>query len=142
STTQALCAPRFKAEPLARPSALDPPRSGGQFSLCLGETVAARSVGVRAVVCTRRPPRINWIAPRRPRSSRAGWFDRRPISPHTPRMANSFGHLFRITTWGESHGGGVGVVVDGCPPRLELTEAAIQPDLDRGPPGQAQLVTP
>ena len=36
-------------------------------------------------------------------------------------MANSFGHLFRITTWGESHGGGVGVVVDGCPPRLKLT---------------------
>ena len=36
-------------------------------------------------------------------------------------MSNSFGHLFRITTWGESHGGGVGVVVDGCPPRLKLT---------------------
>lgn len=57
-------------------------------------------------------------------------------------MANSFGHLFRITTWGESHGGGVGVVIDGCPPRLELTEADIQPDLDRRRPGQSSIVTP
>lgn len=57
-------------------------------------------------------------------------------------MANTFGHLFRITTWGESHGGGVGVVVDGCPPRLQLTEADIQPDLDRRRPGQSKIVTP
>src|SRR6201996_8974669 len=57
-------------------------------------------------------------------------------------MANSFGHLFRITTWGESHGGGVGVVVDGCPPRLKLSEADIQPDLDRRRPGQSKIVTP
>lgn len=57
-------------------------------------------------------------------------------------MANSFGQLFRITTWGESHGGGVGVVVDGCPPRLQLTEADIQPDLDRRRPGQSKIVTP
>jgi len=57
-------------------------------------------------------------------------------------MANTFGHLFRITTWGESHGGGVGVVVDGCPPRLELSEKDIQPDLDRRRPGQSQIVTP
>ena len=54
---------------------------------------------------------------------------------------NSFGHLFRVTTWGESHGGGVGVVVDGCPPRLELTEADIQPDLDRRRPGQSKIVS-
>jgi len=57
-------------------------------------------------------------------------------------MANTFGHLFRITTWGESHGGGVGVVVDGCPPKLKLTEADIQPDLDRRRPGQSKIVTP
>ena len=57
-------------------------------------------------------------------------------------MGNTFGHLFRITTWGESHGGGVGVVVDGCPPRLALTEADIQPDLDRRRPGQSKIVTP
>ena len=57
-------------------------------------------------------------------------------------MSNSFGQLFRITTWGESHGGGVGVVVDGCPPRLALTEADLQPDLDRRRPGQSSIVTP
>ena len=57
-------------------------------------------------------------------------------------MANTFGHLFRITTWGESHGGGVGVVVDGCPPRLALTEADIQPELDRRRPGQSSIVSP
>src|SRR6201993_1423967 len=57
-------------------------------------------------------------------------------------MANTFGHLFRITTWGESHGGGVGVVVDGCPPQLELSEKDIQPDLDRRRPGQSRIVTP
>ncbi len=57
-------------------------------------------------------------------------------------MANSFGHLFRISTWGESHGGGVGVVIDGCPPRLQLSEADIQPDLDRRRPGQSRIVTP
>jgi chorismate synthase len=57
-------------------------------------------------------------------------------------MANTFGHLFRITTWGESHGGGVGVVIDGCPPRLALTEADIQPDLDRRRPGQSKIVSP
>ncbi|MBL9137458.1 MAG: chorismate synthase [Verrucomicrobiales bacterium] len=57
-------------------------------------------------------------------------------------MGNSFGQLFRLTTWGESHGGGVGVVVDGCPPRLELSEADIQPDLDRRRPGQSTITTP
>src|SRR3954466_5147739 len=57
-------------------------------------------------------------------------------------MGNTFGQLFRITTWGESHGGGVGVVIDGCPPRLELSEADIQPDLDRRRPGQSKIVTP
>jgi len=57
-------------------------------------------------------------------------------------MGNTFGQLFRIMTWGESHGGGVGVVIDGCPPRLELTEADIQPELDRRRPGQSKIVTP
>jgi chorismate synthase len=57
-------------------------------------------------------------------------------------MANTFGQLFRVTTWGESHGGGVGVVVDGCPPRLKLSEADIQPDLNRRRPGQSAIVTP
>lgn len=57
-------------------------------------------------------------------------------------MGNTFGQLFRITSWGESHGGGVGVVIDGCPPRLELTAADIQPDLDRRRPGQSRIVSP
>ncbi len=56
-------------------------------------------------------------------------------------MGNTFGHLFRITTWGESHGGAVGVVVDGCPPRLALTEADIQAELDRRRPGQSRITT-
>lgn len=57
-------------------------------------------------------------------------------------MGSQFGEIFRISTWGESHGGGVGVVIDGCPPRLPLTEADIQPDLDRRRPGQSDIVTP
>jgi chorismate synthase len=69
-------------------------------------------------------------------------FDRVPPFSHYYGMASTFGQLFRITTWGESHGGGVGVVVDGCPPRLKLTEADIQPDLDRRRPGQSKIVTP
>jgi chorismate synthase len=54
---------------------------------------------------------------------------------------NSFGHLFRVTTWGESHGPAIGCVVDGCPPRLSLTEADIQPFLDRRRPGASRFVT-
>src|SRR5580692_4256515 len=69
-------------------------------------------------------------------------FDRSAFFPHNGSMASTFGQLFRITTWGESHGGGVGVVVDGCPPRLKLTEADIQPDLDRRRPGQSKIVSP
>jgi chorismate synthase len=56
-------------------------------------------------------------------------------------MGSSYGSVFRSTTFGESHGGGVGVVVDGCPPRMPLTEADIQPDLDRRKPGQSRLTT-
>jgi chorismate synthase len=54
---------------------------------------------------------------------------------------NSFGHLFRVTSWGESHGPAIGGVVDGCPPGLPLTEADIQPFLDRRRPGQSKFVT-
>jgi chorismate synthase len=56
-------------------------------------------------------------------------------------MNNTFGHLFRVTTFGESHGGAIGVIVDGCPPRLSLTEKDIQPDLNRRRPGQSRIVT-
>jgi chorismate synthase len=57
------------------------------------------------------------------------------------RMSSSFGQLFRISTWGESHGGGVGVVIDGCPPRLELSEDDVQRELDRRRPGQSSITT-
>src|SRR5437588_642889 len=54
---------------------------------------------------------------------------------------NTFGHLFRVTTFGESHGPAIGCVVDGCPPRIPLTEADIQPYLDRRRPGQSRYTT-
>lgn len=57
-------------------------------------------------------------------------------------MGNSFGQLFRITTFGESHGGGVGVVIDGCPPQLEISIDEIQFELDRRRPGQSKITTP
>ena len=54
---------------------------------------------------------------------------------------NTFGHLFRVTTWGESHGPAIGCVVDGCPPRIALSEADLQPWLDRRRPGQSKFTT-
>ena len=54
---------------------------------------------------------------------------------------NTFGHLFRVTTYGESHGAGIGCVIDGCPPRLALDVADIQSDLDRRRPGQSKYTT-
>lgn len=54
---------------------------------------------------------------------------------------NTFGHLFRVTTWGESHGPAIGCVVDGCPPLIPLTEADLQPWLDRRKPGGSRFVT-
>jgi chorismate synthase len=54
---------------------------------------------------------------------------------------NSFGHLFRITTWGESHGLALGVVIDGCPAGLEITSEEIQYELDRRRPGQSKITT-
>ena len=56
-------------------------------------------------------------------------------------MGNSFGQLFRVTTFGESHGGGIGVVVDGCPPRIDLSNNDIQRELDRRRPGQSKITT-
>lgn len=64
--------------------------------------------------------------------------------PDTGRgsMSSQFGQAFRISTFGESHGGAVGVIVDGCPPRIPLSEEDIQRDLDRRRPGQSEIVTP
>lgn len=55
---------------------------------------------------------------------------------------NSFGSLFRLTTWGESHGEALGVVIDGCPPRLELSEEDIQKEMDKRRPGQGMGTSP
>ena len=60
----------------------------------------------------------------------------------TMGTGNTYGRLFRISTWGESHGGGVGVTLDGCPPRIPLTREEIQVDLDRRRPGQSRITTP
>jgi chorismate synthase len=54
---------------------------------------------------------------------------------------NTFGHMFRVTTFGESHGAAIGCVVDGCPPRIPLNEADIQPFLDKRRPGQSRFTT-
>jgi chorismate synthase len=56
-------------------------------------------------------------------------------------MGNTFGQLFRVTTFGESHGGGIGVVIDGCPPKIDISDADIQRELDRRRPGQSKITT-
>ena len=56
-------------------------------------------------------------------------------------MGNTFGQLLRVTTWGESHGPAVGVVIDGCPARLLLDMAAVQAQLDRRRPGQSRITS-
>ena len=56
-------------------------------------------------------------------------------------MGNTFGHTFRVTTWGESHGEAVGVTIDGCPPRLPLVVGDIQKELDRRRPGQSEITS-
>ena len=67
----------------------------------------------------------------------------RPLSQRLNDMSvNAFGHLFRMTTWGESHGPAIGAVVDGCPPGLALSDADIQPWLDRRRPGASTLTSP
>lgn len=57
-------------------------------------------------------------------------------------MGSSFGQAFKITTFGESHGGGIGVILEGCPPRLNIDVGQIQADLDRRKPGQSKITTP
>src|SRR6266700_8011965 len=56
-------------------------------------------------------------------------------------MGNTFGQLFRVTSFGESHGGGIGVVIDGCPPKIDICQADIQRELDRRRPGQSKITT-
>src|SRR5438445_13146342 len=56
-------------------------------------------------------------------------------------MGNTFGQLFRVTTFGESHGGGIGVVIDGCPPKIDISDADIQREFDRRRPSQSNITT-
>src|SRR5438552_4015744 len=56
-------------------------------------------------------------------------------------MGNTFGQLFRVTTFGESHSGGIGVVIDGCPPKIDISQGEIQRELDRRRPGQSKITT-
>lgn len=72
----------------------------------------------------------------------AGAVDCLRLQPMRMGVGNSFGRVFRISTWGESHGGGVGVTLDGCPPRLPIDVAEIQAELARRRPGQSRLTTP
>ncbi len=67
---------------------------------------------------------------------------RRGYAPMLAEVGSTLGTAFRLLTWGESHGAGIGVVIDGCPPRLPLTEVDVQRDLDRRRPGQSSLTTP
>ena len=57
-------------------------------------------------------------------------------------MSSSFGKIFRVSTFGESHGGAVGVILDGCPPKLKIDLKLIQNELDRRRPGQSDITTP
>ncbi len=75
------------------------------------------------------------------RTFRGRRFKARPGALPPPVSHNSFGHLFRVTTWGESHGPSIGCVIDGCPPRIPLHETDIQPWLDQRRPGQSKFTT-
>ena len=95
---------------------------------------------------SRRHAVVAW-APRRRRlgtpaaARRAGPIVRSDAARLDGSVGNTFGRLFRVTTFGESHGGAIGAIVDGCPSRIPLSEADIQPDLDRRAPGQSRLTT-
>lgn len=67
---------------------------------------------------------------------------RTPKKLQVKAAGSTFGTYFRVTTFGESHGGGVGCIIDGCPPRIPLSEADMQVDLDRRRPGQSRITTP
>jgi chorismate synthase len=69
------------------------------------------------------------------------YFNSSPFRLRSVMSLNTFGHLFRVTTWGESHGPGLGCVVDGCPPGIEFTVAEIQAQLDKRKPGQSRHTT-
>jgi chorismate synthase len=75
------------------------------------------------------------------RDTRALWFYDALETSASAMSHNTFGHLFRVTTFGESHGPALGCVIDGCPPRIPLEAAEIQAELDRRRPGQSRFTT-
>src|SRR5256885_16214250 len=79
----------------------------------------------------------------RPSSCTRTWHSaaQSPPSRENAMSYNTFGHLFRVTTWGESHGPAIGCVVDGCPPRIPISEAEIQHWMDKRRPGQSRFTT-
>ena len=77
----------------------------------------------------------------RPSRRDARWPHRQNACATIRAMGNTFGQLFRVTTFGESHGGGIGVVIDGCPPKISISKAEIQHELDRRRPGQSKITT-
>src|SRR5208337_205 len=97
------------------------------------------SFAAKAIAVTRRGERLFEIR----RLRRDGPFDGAQGGPlwSGPMSHNSFGHLFRVTTFGESHGAGIGCVVDGCPPRMPLEAADLQAELDRRRPGTSRFTT-
>src|SRR6185295_11307472 len=106
--------------------------------------ISRRFLSVRSAKCG--TPSVAAVTRCRPK----GRFAHRNLTPRetratTPRGSamshNTFGHLFRVTTFGESHGVALGCVVDGCPPGIALTAADIQRDLDRRRPGQSRFTT-
>jgi chorismate synthase len=100
-----------------------------------------RTIRARTEALFWRAAKTNRPAACAPRRRKAALLCNFPASVKLRCVGSSFGQLFRITTFGESHGGGVGVVIDGCPPRISLGEEDIQRELDRRRPGQSAIVS-
>lgn len=100
--------------------------------------------GCAPAPCSRLPGAIHGKRPDRvlPPASSSGSLAARRRAGHICAAGSSFGSSFRVTTFGESHGKGVGCVIDGVPPRLPLTTEEIQEELDRRRPGQSSITTP
>ena len=109
----------------------------------------ARTMSARPCAPRTAPRGASAVTPKAPKAPKDNLAHSRAVSAAQPRGArvrtragSTFGRIFRVTTFGESHGGGVGCVVDGVPPRLNLTREELQFELDRRRPGQSRITTP
>jgi hypothetical protein len=119
----------------ARPAGLQLARSGGESTPDAHETSRARDhLGADLPVFP-----VHFALRGLWQAGAGGYAD--PNPRERAMSLNTFGHLYRVTTWGESHGPAIGCTVDGCPPGVALTEADIQPWLDRRKPGQNKFTT-